>query len=346
MTETAGIHTGNGPRAFFESGLEAKPTSFSAIPLIDFGPMTSTDPAERAKVGDAVRKACTEVGFFYASGHGVPQHVIDDTFAAAHAFFALPDAAKKAISVENSPSNAGYTALLGENTDPTNKGDLHEGFDFGLELAPDDPDLKRGLFGYAVNQWPDGMDSFRDTLVAYQSEALTFGARIFSAFALALELPEDYFAPKITKPLAVTRVLHYPPQEGKIDEKQIGIGAHSDYECFTILCTDEKAALQVLNAAGEWIEAPPVEGAFIVNVGDMMERWTNGYFQSTIHRAINKSGKQRYSIPLFFGTNPDVEIAVLESCQSPGNPPKYEPIQAGAYVEQRITETYAHRSED
>lgn len=345
MTAT-GIHTGNGPRAFFESGLEAKPTSFSAIPLIDFGPMTSADPAERANVGEQVRKACTEVGFFYALNHGVPEHVIADTFAAAHAFFDLPEASKKAIAIEKSDDNRGYTPLLGENTDPTNKGDMHEAFDLALELDANDPDLKRGLFGYAPNQWPESPDGFREALLTYYTEALTFGARIFSAFALALELPEDFFAPKITKPLAVMRVLHYPPQNGVIDEKQIGIGAHSDYECFTILCTDEKAALQVLNAAGEWIEAPPVEGAFIVNVGDMMERWTNGYFQSTIHRAINRTGKQRYSIPLFFGTNPDVEIAVLESCQSASNPPKYAPIQAGAYVEQRLTETYAHRTED
>lgn len=346
----ATVDTGNGPRAFFESGLEAKPTPFDAIPLIDFGPMVSDDPAERAKVGTEVRKACTEVGFFYALNHGVPKEVIDNTFAAAHRFFALPDMIKQTISVEKSDNNRGYTALLGENTDPTAKGDMHEAFDFALEMDADDPDLAKGLFGYAPNQWPDsnheGMNDFRQTLLTYHEEALTFGARIFQAFALALELPEDYFIPKITKPLAVARVLHYPPQEGKIDEKQIGIGAHSDYECFTILCTDEKAALQVLNAAGEWIEAPPVEGAFIVNVGDMMERWTNDYFKSTIHRAINRSGKQRYSIPLFFGTNPDVEIAVLESCQSASNPPRYEPIQAGAYVEQRITETYAHRQED
>ncbi len=346
----ATVDTGNGPRAFFESGLEAKPTPFEAIPLIDFGPMLSDDPAERAKVGAAVRKACTEVGFFYALNHGVPQPVIDATFQAAHRFFALPDETKRAISVENSDNNRGYTPLLGENTDPTAKGDVHEAFDIGLEMEPGDPDLDKGLFGYAPNQWPDaslgGIENFRDALLTYHGAALAFGARIFQAFALALELPEDYFAPKITKPLAVMRVLHYPPQTGAIDEKQIGIGAHSDYECFTILCTDEKAALQVLNAAGQWIEAPPVEGAFIVNVGDMMERWTNDYFKSTIHRAINRSGKQRYSIPLFFGTNPDVVIGVLGSCQSPSNPPRYEPIQAGAYVEQRIDETYAHRQED
>lgn len=343
-TET--VDTGNGPRAYFASGLEAKPTPFDAIPLIDFGPMTSDNPSDRAKVGAQVREACTQVGFFYALNHGVPQNVIDETFSAAHAFFAQPSEAKRAVSAENSDNNRGYSGLLAENTDPTAKGDMHEAFDFALELEADDPDLNKGLFGYAPNQWPQGMDDFRQTLLRYHTEALIFGARIFQAFALALELPEDFFAPKITKPLSVMRVLHYPPQDGVIDEKQIGIGAHSDYECFTILCTDEKAALQVLNPVGEWIEAPPVEGAFIVNVGDMMQRWTNDYFKSTIHRAINRSGKQRYSIPLFFGTNPDVDIAVLDSCQSPANPPQYEPIQAGSYVEQRINETFAHRQED
>ena len=341
------IHTGNGPRAAFASGIEARPTAFSAIPLIDFAPMRSANPADRMKVGAAVRQACTEVGFFYAAGHTVPQATIEATFEAAHRFFALPDEAKRALSVEHSEGNRGYTALLGETTDPTSKGDLHEAFDFALDLDPADPNLGRGLFGYLPNQWPDEstLPGFRQALLAYQRAALAFGADIFRAFALALELPEDHFAPMITKPLAMTRVLHYPPQTGAIDEKLIGIGAHSDYECFTILCTDEKAALQVLNAAGEWIEAPPVECAFIVNVGDMMERWTNDYFKSTIHRAINRTGRQRYSIPLFFGPNPDVEIAVLESCQSPTNPPKYAPVEAGAYVEQRITETYAHRQD-
>ncbi len=343
----ATIDTGNGPRAFFESGIDAKPTPFSSIPLINFGPMRYDDPQACAQVGMEVRKACTEVGFFYAFNHSVPQPVVDSTFNAAKQFFSLPDEAKSNISVEKSAGNRGYTALLGENTDPTAKGDLHEAFDYALELDAEDPDLERGLFGYSPNQWPDSkaVPGFREALLRYQASALNFGGEIFRAFALALELPADYFDPLITKPLAVTRVLHYPPQNGVIDEKQIGIGAHSDYECFTILCTDDCAALQVLNPAGEWIAAPPVEGAFIVNVGDMMERWTNGYFKSTVHRAINRSGRERYSIPLFFGPNPDVEVAVLESCHSANNPAQYKPIQAGAYVEQRITETYAHRQD-
>lgn len=344
----ATLDTGNGPRAFFESGLEAKPTPFQAIPLIDFSAMRGSDPAARAKVGQAVRKACTEVGFFYATDHGVAEATIADTFTMAQRFFSLPDEVKRALSVEHSDNNRGYTPLLGENTDPNGKGDLHEAFDYALDMDPDDPDLAKGLFGYAPNQWPDEatLPGFKAQILTYHAAVVAFAHDIFEAFALALDLPETYFKPMTDKPMSIARILHYPSQNGEIDEAQIGIGAHSDYECFTILCTDDVPALQVLNAAGEWIEAPPVKNAFIVNVGDMMSRWTNDYFQSTIHRAINRSGRERFSMPMFVGPNPDVEIAVLPSCQSPGNPPKYAPIQAGAYVEKRINETYAHRSED
>lgn len=337
------VMTGNGPRAFFSSGLEAEKTPFEEIPVIDFGPMRSDDPAARAAVGEAVRKACTEVGFFYATNHGMPQEVIDDTFAAAHRFFDLPKDAKQAISVEKSEAMRGYTPLLGENTDPDNNGDLHEGFDLALDLPLDDPDVAAGVFGYAPNQWPEGLDGFRDALMTYHAEARTFGTRIFEAFALALELDENFFADAITKPMAHMRVLHYPDQTAASGDKQIGIGAHSDYECFTILCTDDVPALQVLNSAGTWVQAPPIPGAFIVNVGDLMARWTNNYFQSTVHRAINTSGKRRYSIPFFFGVNSKEVVEVLPSCQSPENPPKYKPITAGDYIRSRFDDTYAHR---
>lgn len=343
---TTSIVTGNGPRAFFASGLDAKPTPFSEIPIIDFGPMASDDPAAKAKVGEAVRDACTQVGFFYAKNHGMPQAVLDATFDAAHRFFALPIERKKEVTITQSEAMRGYTALLEENTNPENKGDLLEGFDLALDLAPDDADVQSGVFGYAPNQWPDDLPGFREALVNYHDAARAVGKRIFGAFALALELPEDFFFEKITKPMAHMRVLHYPPQEGVIDEHQIGIGAHSDYECFTILATDDVAALQVLNSVGEWVQAPPIPGAFIVNVGDLMARWTNDYFQSTVHRAINNSGRERYSIPFFFGPNSTEMIEVLESCQSPERPAKYAPITAGDYIRSRFDDTYAHRQED
>lgn len=337
------VLTGNGPRAYFASGLAARQVPFTEIPVIDFAPMSGADAAAKQAVGDAVRDACTTVGFFYVANHGVDPALIERAFAAAHRFFALPLEAKLAVDIASSPNLRGYTKLLGENTDPTARGDLHEGFDLALDLSPDDPDVQAGVFGYGPNQWPEGLPGFKEALLDYHAAMRAFGKRIFSAFALALELDEAFFAPLLAKPMAHMRVLHYPSQDGPIDERQIGIGAHSDYECFTILCTDDVPALQVLNGAGEWIQAPPLPGCFIVNVGDLMARWTNDYFQSTVHRAINRSGRERYSIPFFYGIDSQAVVRVLETCQSPERPAKYPPIAAGDYIRGRFDATYFHR---
>ncbi|MGE3290322.1 MAG: isopenicillin N synthase family dioxygenase [Geminicoccaceae bacterium] len=337
------VLTGNGPRAYFESGLAARQVPFTEIPVIDFRPMFEPDRAAREAVGAAVRDACTRVGFFYAANHRVDPGVIGRTFEGAHRFFDLPLEEKLAVDVANSPNLRGYTKLLGENTDPTARGDLHEGFDLALELPPSDPDVAAGVFGYGPNQWPEGLPGFKEALLDYHAAMRQFGRRIFAAFALALELDEDHFEPLIGKPMAHMRVLHYPSQDGPIDERQIGIGAHSDYECFTVLCTDDVPALQVLNSAGEWIQAPPIKGAFIVNVGDLMARWTNDYFASTVHRAINRSGRERYSIPYFYGIDSQKVVEVLPTCIAPDRPAKYPPITCGDYIRSRFDATYAHR---
>lgn len=337
------VHTGNGPREAFASGLAARQVPFTEIPVIDFGPMHGRDAAARQAVGDAVRDACTRVGFFYVRNHEVAPALIERTFAAARGFFDLPLERKLAVDIANSPNLRGYTKLLGENTDPTSRGDLHEGFDLALEIPADDPDVRAGVFGYGPNQWPDDLPGFRDALLDYHAGMRAFGRKIFAAFALALELDEDHFEPLIQRPMAHMRVLHYPSQDGVIDERQIGIGAHSDYECFTILCTDGTPALQVLNSAGEWIHAPPLPGCFIVNVGDLMARWTNDYFASTVHRAINRSGRRRYSIPYFYGIDSQKVVSVLPTCCGPGRPARYPPITAGDYIRSRFDATYFHR---
>jgi len=340
------LHTGVGPRAFVESGLEAATVPFTSIPVIDFEPMFSGSAKARRKVGETVRDACTQVGFFYAKNHHVDPKIIERTFEAARKFFDLPLEDKLAVDIAKSPNLRGYTKLLGENTDPTARGDLHEGFDIALDLTTDDPDVKAGVFGYGPNQWPDDLPGFREAILNYHAALRVFGHRIFRAFALALEIDENFFEPLISKPMIQMRVLHYPSQDGPVDDRQIGIGAHSDYECFTMLCTDDVPALQVLNSAGEWIMAPPIPGCFIVNVGDLMARWTNGYFASTVHRAINRSGRRRYSIPVFFGTNSQSVIEVFPTCQGPGRPPKYPPITAGDYIRSRFDATYFHRQEE
>jgi isopenicillin N synthase-like dioxygenase len=169
------------------------------------------------------------------------------------------------------------------------------------------------------------------------------GTKVLSAFALALDLPEDFFADKVTKPLTTLRLLHYPPQEGRIDESRLGAGAHTDFGCFTMLWQDDAGGLQVRNSAGEFIDAVPIAGTFVVNVGDMMARWTNDRFASTTHRVINASGRERYSMAFFFDPNFDAEVSCLPTCLAPGESPHYPPTTSGQHLLDRIAETFEYR---
>ncbi|MCW0181522.1 MAG: isopenicillin N synthase family oxygenase [Zavarzinia sp.] len=328
------------------AGLSARESDFSEIPQIDLGPMAGDDPVAKQATAKALRDACVNVGFFYIRNHGLPQKVIDDTFALCPGFFGLPLEEKMKIHVKKSVNNSGYTPLLEENTDETALGDLHEGFDIANELAADDP-LARGREAlYGPNQWPENLPGFKEQMLTYFEEVKALGRRLFRAFALALDLPEDYFDPMVTKPTGVLRILSYPSQDGPIDQRQIGIGAHTDYECFTILGQQLGVqALQVQNGKGEWVSAPPIPGTFVVNIGDQMARWTNDVFASTRHRALNLSGKPRYSMPFFLGTNYDTLIEALPSCVGPDLPAKYPPVVAGEYVLSRFDATYAYRQE-
>jgi isopenicillin N synthase-like dioxygenase len=337
------VQTGNGIRQILSAGLTAKQLPFEAIPVIDFAAMHGSDAEAQQVVAAQLCQACIEVGFFYIKNHEVSEDVIAAAFSQAQQFFALPLSEKMQIHISNSPNHRGYVPLLEENTDPTARGDLHEAFDCALDVPADDPDVLAGKTLYGANVYPTAIPEFRIAIDRYYWALYELGSKLFRAFALALDLPGDFFVDKITKPLAQLRLLHYPSQSGAIDEKQIGTGAHSDYECFTILAQDQVGGLQVLNSAGEWIEAMPIPGTFVVNVGDQMARWTNDLFRSTVHRAINRSGQERYSIPYFFGPNYDTVIDVLPSCITPDQPAKYQPVSTGEYIIGRFNETFAYR---
>jgi len=172
---------------------------------------------------------------------------------------------------------------------------------------------------------------------------VTFGRQLFPLFALALDLPESWFDDKTREAAAIMRVLHYPPQTGTHDDRIFGIGAHTDFECFTILWQQPNIqALQVLNARKEWVDATPIPGTLVINIGDQLARWTNDVFKSTVHRAINRTGVKRYSMPLFFGVDYGVMLEPIPSCISEDRPAKYEAVSAGEYVKSRLEETYKH----
>jgi len=322
----------------------ATATPFTSIPTVDISPLIAGDDESAMQgVAEAIRDACVEVGFFYVSGHGVARSFVDETFETTKRFFHPSYEEKAAVSILNSPKMRGYTGLLEENTDPDGGGDLHEAFDMGLDLADSDPDAHRDVYGWGLNQWPD-MPGFRDRMVAYHETMSTLAAALYRGFALSLGLDANFFVPKMTKPISELRIIRYPAQPAAtdIDGEVVGIGAHSDYDMFTILGTDDVPALEVLNSAGDWIPVPPVPDTFVVNVGDLLERMTNDLYRSTVHRVINSTEQERFSLPFFSNIDPLEVVEVLESCVTEDRPARYEPVAAGAYVEACMHESYGY----
>ncbi|KAF7767976.1 hypothetical protein Agabi119p4_7219 [Agaricus bisporus var. burnettii] len=327
-----------------ESELE-KNMAFQEVPVIDLQNINSENPAQRADLAQVVKDACMRVGFFYVKNHEIPETVIDNTLAAAKNFFDLPLEKKMIIDHKKSSNFKGYTPLLSGNNNPDGAGDVQEGFEFGWEpmQGSSKARLEDGIMAGA-NIWPSENDvpGFRNAALQYYHAATTLGKSLFPLFALALGLPETFFDDKTQNSAALMKLLHYPPQSGPVDERTIGIGAHTDWECFTILWQEPGIqALQVLNAEHQWVNAPPIPGTLVINLGDQFARWTNGIFKSTVHRAINRSGVRRYSIPLFFGTDYNVRLDPIPGCVSTERPLKYEIMTAGEYVKSRLQATYS-----
>ncbi len=329
--------------ATLAAGLEGKRVPFQSIPVIDLAPLLTG--RDKAAVAEAVGQACREVGFLYIAGHGVPPALVDRCFAEIRRFFALSDERKMAVHMRRSPCHRGYYPLFEENTDPDLTADLKEGFDIALELGTEDPDVIAGKPLHGPNQWPEDLPGFRETLEDYYAAMRRLARQLLRAFALSLEIPEDFFEDKVDKPLAQLRTLHYPPQAGHVEAETLGCGAHTDYGCLTILAQDDVGGLQLCNSAGEWIAAPPIPGTFVVNIGDQMARWTNDLFAATRHRVINTSGRERYSLPFFFDPNYDTVVECLDSCRDVAHPSKYPPVKAGEYLLERFDATYSYRQD-
>jgi isopenicillin N synthase-like dioxygenase len=317
--------------------------SHSELAVIDIADLVNgrAEAAVARRIGEASRT----FGFFYISNHGVPDALVRDMFRRSEAFFARPLEEKSNLHIRRSDVHRGYFPLFEENTDPNMTADLKEGFDLGRDLGPDAPEVRQGLPLHGPNQWPDQPPKFRATAEAYFAAMTGLASTLMRGFALALGLEADFFADKIDRPLAQLRLLHYPPQAGHIDDRTIGCGTHTDYGCLTILAQDANGGLEIKMPSGDWLVAKPVPGTFVINLGDQMERWTNGRFPATPHRVINASGQERYSMPFFFDPNWEAEIACLPSCLEPGEVPRYPPVQAGPYLQSRFDATFDYRKE-
>ena len=308
----------------------------SEIPIIDIHALRGADAGDRREVAERLGRACEEVGFFYVRGHGVPDDLIDAVFGAAREFFSLPTEAKKRI-LATRDHYRGYVEMLARTYGKNNHGDYSEAFKIQLELAPDDRDVVAGKPLHQLNKWPEALPGFRSMLLRYFEAMHQLQARLLRAFASSLDISEDFFQSKFTKPLTQLTLLHYPPQPASRPEDEFGLRPHTDTSAITILAQDGTGGLEVYHRAGGWIAAPPVPGTFLVNIGDMMQRWTNDRFVSTPHRVINRTGKARYSIPFFANPDYDAVVECVASCSGPNRPARYPPLHVGTYVYNRFT---------
>lgn len=321
--------------------------AFSRIPVIDLTDIRSPDLTTRKSLAQEIKRACMDVGFFYVKNHGISECTIEAVISASKLFFSLPEEAKLRLDIRKSPVFKGYQPLMSSNNNPGNLGDMHEGFEVGWEeLDAKSEDSKRASGSGVMageNVWPHELPNFRTAVLQYYHAAVDVGRLLFPVFASALDLSEDFFDDKTKNSAAIMKVLHYPAQTGPVDDRVIGIGAHTDFECFTMLWQEPGIqALQVLNQDQKWINAPPIPGTLVMNIGDQFARWTNDVFKSTVHRAINRSGVERYSMPLFFGTDYDVKLVPIPSCVSEERPPKYPVVTAGDHVKERLKAAYGH----
>ncbi len=316
-------------------------SAFQEIPIVDITDLGGPDPEKHKAVVEEIRHAAADVGFLSITGHGIPQETIDGLIAETKAFFDLPLEEKMKAYIGNSRNHRGYVPE-GEEVFASGSKDKKEAFDLSIDLRADDPDYVAGNPMLGPNQWPEGRPEFAQKVMAYYDAAFELGRRMARGFAEALGLEPTALDQFFTKPPSQLRLIHYP-YDPNIPEDRPGIGAHTDYEAFTLLLPTAPG-LEVMNGEGEWIDAPPVPGAIVVNIGDMLEVWSNGRFTATSHR-VRKVKEERYSFPLFFSADYWTRVGPLPAFVAEGEEAAYEPITAGEHLNAQTVQTFTYLKE-
>ena len=316
------------------------PKAADRIPLIDLDG-SFDDAGRRRRIAWNIHKACRETGFFYVSGHGVPQALMDAQIAQTRRFFAQDDAAKHAVAVELSPCRRGYEGVGRQILDEGSPADLKESFMLARDLADDHPLVMAGIPMQGPNQWPAALPGFQEQMLAYQAEMIRLGRHLMGCLAQSVDLDVGWFDDGLADPQCGIRLLRYPPQPAKTDFNRLGAGAHSDWGSITILLQDDMAGLEVRNADGDWIVATPIAGTFVINLGQMMERFTAGLYRANLHRVRNNSGdKPRHSVATFFELDPTYTMVRAPTCPADDAFAPANALTIGAHLEQTARASY------
>ncbi len=299
------------------------------IPVLDIAPLRHGDAGALERLGAELRRAFTEVGFFFVRGHDVPDVLVEAAFDAARRFHDQPMDAKLAMRFDS--NNTGYLPMRGATTRMNalgvpQKPNFNEAVFFKRDLPPDHPDVLAGRRFRGVNRWPADLPGFRETALAYAAAMEGLGRTLVPIYAAALGLPHDWFDDKFQEPMFTLRMTHYPQQDPMSPEDEWGLAPHADTSFMTILAQNKVPGLSLRLPDGTWVDAPAPEGAFLVNGGMMLRRWTNERFLATPHRVTNRSGQERYAIPFFMDCSYDAVMAPVPTCVDAAHPAKYPPF--------------------
>lgn len=318
--------------------------SSEEIPVIDVSGAIAGDGDALARCAQELRHAYEDVGFWFMTGHGVPQSLVERVFAEAERFHAQPLDDKLRLKINE--HNIGYLAMKAATTrhsdvSTNNKPNLNEAFFVKRDLPLDHPDVIANRRFRGANQWPAGLPGFRETVVAYCDALERAALSILPVYAAALGMPPQHFAPAFREPQYTLRMSHYP-HTPVLTDGEYGLAPHADTSFMTLLAQNKVPGLSLRTASGRWIDAPVIEGAFLVNSGQMLNRWSNGRFRATPHRVVNRSGGERYAIPFFFDCTIDHEMVCLPSCTDAAHPVKYEPTTYTAFMTWYQNQNYDH----
>ncbi len=310
------------------------------IPVIDVSDLRRGAPGAARRVAAEMLAAAEDLGFFYVRGHGVDGALLAHAQVCARRFFAAPVERKQEVAIDR--HHRGFLRVGEAKMEGNRLPDLKESFVWGLEVEEGDPAREAASPFLGDNRWPAWLPELRGALMPFFEAGNALGRDLLRAFAAAMELDEGAFTARFARPISRGAAVYYPPQPPDLDSEQFGVGPHTDYGCLTVLRQDPVGGLEVRGRSGEWLLAEPIEDTLVINVGDLLARWTNDRFASTPHRVVNRTDRERISLAVFVDPDFDTVIDPRVAC-APGEMARYDPITAGAYILERYDAAFSYR---